>query len=95
MVGCAMVCGDRMVLAFFVIPTRLKYFAAFCLALDVLVLIGTTGLAEAAHLGGAVCGAIYLKLVWWRQRRLAGVARGTARARSRIDGLEFMDDGRR
>jgi len=95
MVGCALACGERIVLAFFLIPMKLRYFVAFCLAIDILVLIGTTSLAQAAHLGGAACGAAYLKFVWWRQRHLAGAARGTAKARSRIDGLEFMDDGRR
>jgi len=97
MVGCAMACGDRLVLAFFLIPMRLKYFVAICLALDLLLLIGTVddGVGHVAHLGGAACGFVYLKLVWRRQRALAGTAQGKARARSRIGGLEVMDDERR
>jgi membrane associated rhomboid family serine protease len=95
MAGCALVCGDRIVLAFFFIPMKLKHFVAVCLALDLLVLIGTGGLAEAAHVGGAVCGAVYIKLAWWRQRRLAGGSCRGPKVHSRIEGLEFPDDERR
>jgi len=96
MVGCALACGERVVLAFFFIPMKLWHFVAICLALDLLVLIGTGGLAEVAHVGGAVCGAVYIKFAWWRQRRLAGGGSGRApKVRSRIEGLEFPDDERR
>ncbi len=97
MIACAMVYGERTVLAFFMIPMRIKYFVAIALALDILLLVGTVedGVGHCAHIGGAICGAAYLKVAWWRQRRQAGEARGPGKAKSRIGGLEIMDDGRR
>ncbi len=96
MMGCAMVCGERIILAFFFIPMKLKHFAAIFLVLGLLVLVGTGGLAEVAHAGGAVCGVVYIKLAWRRQRHLAGGgSRRAPKVRSRIEGLEFPDDERR
>ena len=94
MIGYAMVCGDRLILAFFLIPMRAKYFVAICFGIEILLLWKGTpdGIAHIAHIGGAVCGAITLKIVWRRQDKLAGVARGPGVASSRIGGLEVMDE---
>jgi len=97
MIACAMVYGERIVFAFFMIPMRIKYFVAIALALDILFLVGTVedGVGHCAHIGGAIVGWAYLRLAWRRQRRQAGEARGPGKAKSRIDGLEIMDDERR
>lgn len=95
MIAYAMVFGERTILAFFLIPMKAKFFVAICFAIEILLLVtgAEDGVAHIAHLGGAVCGAVYLKAVWRRQSRLAGVAEGKAEAAGRIAGLEVMDDG--
>jgi membrane associated rhomboid family serine protease len=94
MIACAMVYGDRVVFAFFMIPMKLKYFVAIALAVDVLAVCATVqdGVGHAAHLGGAICGVVYLKAMRRRQNRLAGVTTGRAAAGSRMGGIEVMDD---
>ena len=96
MIAYAMALGDRIILAFFMIPMKAKYFVGICLAIETLLLVQASpdGVSHVAHLGGAVCGAVYLKVVWRQQGRLAGVTRGKATAASRIRGLEVMDDER-
>ena len=97
MIACAMIYGDRIVLAFLFIPMKIKHFVAFSVAIDILCVVGTVedGVGHVAHLGGAICAAIYLKVMWRLQSGLAGVARGKAKASSRIGGLEVMDDDKR
>ena len=94
MIAYAMIFGERIILAFFMIPMKAKYFVAICIAIDLLATCGSVqdGVGHVAHLGGAICGAVYLKVAWRSQRGLAGVTRGKARADSRISGLEVMDD---
>jgi membrane associated rhomboid family serine protease len=93
MIAYAMVFGERVILAFFMIPMKAKYFVAICFAIEiVMLLVGTEdGVGHIAHLGGAACGALCLKLVWRRQSRLAGETDGRRPAGSRIGGLEVME----
>ena len=93
MIAYAMVFGNRTMLAFFMIPMKAKYFVAICFAIEILILWTATadGVAHIAHIGGAICGVIYLKVAWRGQARLAGRTRGRAAASSRIGGLEVMD----
>ena len=94
MIACAMIYGDRMVIVFFLVPMKIKHFVAIGVAIDILSVVGTVqdGVGHVAHLGGAVCAAVYLKVAWHRQRGLAGATHGSAKAGSRIGGLEVMDD---
>jgi membrane associated rhomboid family serine protease len=97
MIAYAMVFGERTILAFFMIPMKAKHFVAICFAIEILMLFAggrDDGVAHIAHLGGAVCGAVCLKLVWRRQAQQAGETDRRARASSRIGGLEIMDEDR-
>ncbi|MFC1671643.1 rhomboid family intramembrane serine protease [Planctomycetota bacterium] len=94
MIAYAMVFGERMILAFFLIPMKAKYFVGICVAIEILVLYtgAQDGISHITHLGGAVCGAAYLKIIWRRQSALAGATEAKAAPGSRIGGLEIMDD---
>lgn len=94
MIAYAMVFGERMILAFFLIPMKAKYFVGVCVAIEILVLYSgaADGISHVTHLGGAVCGAAYLKITWRRQNALAGSAEARDAPESRIGGLEIMDD---
>ncbi len=96
MIAYAMIFGNRTILAFFLIPMKVKYFVAICFAIEILLLWtgGVDGVAHVAHTGGAVAGAICLKLIWRRQKKLAGITERESRSHrgSRISGLEIMDD---
>jgi len=92
MVAYAMVYGERLILAFFMIPMRAKFFVAICFGIE-LILLWTgaqDGVSHIAHVGGAVGGAVYLKVVWRRQDA-AGGSRPPPGA-GRIASLEIMDD---
>jgi membrane associated rhomboid family serine protease len=94
MTAYAMVFGERMILAFFLIPMKAKYFVGICIAIELLVLYtgAQDGVAHIVHVAGAACGAVYLKIIWRRQSALAGDTDGRAAASSRMGGLEIMDD---
>ncbi|MHC4502343.1 MAG: rhomboid family intramembrane serine protease [Planctomycetota bacterium] len=94
MIAYAMVFGERVILAFFLIPMRAKFFVAICFGIEILLLWQGTpdGVSHVAHVGGAVGGAITLKVVWRRQDGLAGPAGKAGTVASRIKGLEIMDD---
>ncbi len=93
MIAYAMVFGERIVLAFFLIPMKAKYFVAICVTIELLALYSgmQDGVAHMAHLGGAVVGAFWLKAAWAWQDRRAGVTFGKAATRNRLAGLEVMD----
>lgn len=93
MIAYAIIFGERMVLAFFLIPMKAKHFVAICFAIEVLLLWAGTrdGVGHVAHAGGAVCGMAYLKLAWRRQARHTMRTRRRAPAQSRIGGLELME----
>lgn len=94
MIAYAMVYGERVLVAFFLIPMRAKFFVAICFGIQFIVLWrgGAGGASNFAQVGGAVAGAIALKVVWRRQDRFAGPASGPGAASSRMGGLEIMDD---
>jgi membrane associated rhomboid family serine protease len=96
MIAYAMVFGERVILAFFLIPMKAKYFVGFMFAIEILLLWTSTqdGIGHIAHLGGAVAGAIYLKIVWRRQNALAGESDGRRGPGSRMRGLEVMKEDR-
>jgi len=91
MAAYAMVYGNRIVLAFFILPMKAKWFVALCFAIELLALCGPVqdGIGHAAHVGGAVAGWAYLKLVWRRQRRQAGPSGTRASSKGRFDNLEY------
>jgi len=95
MVAYAIVYGDRIILAFFMIPMKAKHFIGICIAIELLIVYKGVqdGIGHVTHLAGAVIGALYLKLVWRQQKGLAGVSRQRAATGSRMGGLEVMDDG--
>lgn len=94
MIGYAMIYGNRTIIAFFLIPMKAKLFVAICMGIEIVLLLSGTqdGIGHVAHIGGAVCGAVYLKLAWRRHQRLAAGGGRKRTAASRIAGLEVMDD---
>ena len=96
MIAYAMVFGERMILAFFLIPMKAKYFVAFMFALEILLLwTGTQdGIGHITHLGGAVAGAICLKIIWRRQNARSGESDGRRNPGSRMRGLEVIEEDR-
>lgn len=93
MIAYALVFGEQIVLAFFVIPMKAKYFVAICVGIELLALYAGAedGIGHMAHLGGAVAGALWLKAAWRWQDRRAGMTFGKAATRNRLAGLEVMD----
>ncbi|MEW6049977.1 MAG: rhomboid family intramembrane serine protease [Candidatus Zixiibacteriota bacterium] len=62
---------NRYVYLYFLLPIKVKWFVPGMLVLG--VLLGGEHVAHMAHLGGALCGLIYLKMDWrwnWLGRRL-------------------------
>jgi membrane associated rhomboid family serine protease len=93
MIAYAMVYGDRMLLAFMMIPMKAKYFVAILFAIEILaVWLGMEdGVAHTAHLAGGIVAGLVLKWVWFRQNRQAGRSSGRAPPKSRLGGLEVME----
>jgi len=94
MIAYAMVLGERTILAFFLIPMKAKYFIAILFAIEVLLLVRgiEDGVAHIAHIGGAVAGAITIKLAWRKQSAQASSRAAREKVVGRIAGLEFMDE---
>jgi len=61
---------NRMLLVFFVIPMKAKYFVIIFGAIELLSSITSyaDGIAHIAHLGGMIFGAIFLCFIKWRQK---------------------------
>ncbi|MCX7934807.1 MAG: rhomboid family intramembrane serine protease, partial [Planctomycetota bacterium] len=99
MIAYAMIFGERIILAFFLIPMKVKYFVALLFALELLLLwTGTPdGIGHITHVSGAVAGAIYLKAVWRRQeqRAFGSSGAGPKTVASRMQGLEVMGEEER
>ncbi|MDP6669311.1 MAG: rhomboid family intramembrane serine protease [Candidatus Krumholzibacteria bacterium] len=59
---------DRIILAFMVIPMRVKYFIWFIAVLDLYGAIqGTGNIAHLAHIGGLLTGLVMMKMGWHRK----------------------------
>jgi len=93
MIAYAMVLGERTILAFFLIPMKAKYFVAICFGVEILLLWRgmADGVSHIAHIGGAVAGAITIKLAWRRQSAQASGRGAREKVIGRIAGLEIMD----
>jgi len=65
---------NRLLLVFFVIPMRAKYFVLIFGLIELIASVGSfstySGIAHVAHLGGMVFGALYLWL--WKEARRRG-----------------------
>lgn len=69
MVIAAIYWPNRIILAFFFFPMKLRTFVLLALGIDLYneITHGATGVAGLAHLGGAAYGYLYLRLEpWWR-----------------------------
>ncbi len=62
---------DRVILAFFVIPMKVKYFIWVIAAIDLLGAIqGGGNIAHLAHIGGLFTGMLMMRTGWYRKRWL-------------------------
>jgi membrane associated rhomboid family serine protease len=98
MAAYGMMFGDRQVLLFFLIPMKARTAVLVCFfALLLLMMAGCGGNPAAfGYVGGALFGYLWLKLVWWWQKRAGGHGRRPGGpGGSRIGGLEVMDHDRR
>lgn len=72
MAAYALIFGDRTILAFFLIPMKVRHFVAILFGIEFLLVLGGAqdGIGHVAHVSGAVCGAVYLLIMRrWRARQ--------------------------